>query len=168
MSRLAAVAAGFVSLAVLSLTTDAALHFLNIYPPLSIALAYRLVYVIAGGYIAARFAPFAPIHHAVILGMVAFTASAADAIVTILLSLDPAWALIALMLTAMPAAALGGVLYCKRNRDHRERSALTTPLLFPYTFRLPECDDFRALDSAAPSSSASARLVQSKSPFQGS
>ncbi len=169
--RTAAVLAGFLSVAVLSLATDQALHLLKMYPPLGIALSYRLAYGVVGGYVTARFAPFAPIHHAVVLGMVAFLAAAAGAIITILLTLTPAWYPIALALTALPTAALGGVLYCKKSRDHRERSALkclANPLLFPYTFHLPECDDFQAPDFAAPSSSASTPLAQSKSPSRGS
>jgi hypothetical protein len=168
--RAAAVLAGFVSIAVLSLATDELLHVLKVYPPYGLTLSYRLVYGVVGGYITARFAPYAPIHHSVILGMVGFALSAVGAIVTIPLDLGPAWYPIALVLTAFPAAATGGVLYSKY-RDRRERSALNSlmnPLLFPYTFRLPECGDFQAPDFAAPSSSASAPLAQSKNPFRGS
>jgi hypothetical protein len=169
--RSAAVLAGFASIAVLSLATDELLHVLKVYPPNALALSYRLVYGVLGGYITARFAPYAPIHHSVILGMVGFVLSAAAAVLTIPLDPGPAWYPVALVLTALPTAAAGGVLYSKKNRDHRERlawSCLMNPLLFPYTFRLPECDDFQALDFAAPSSSASAPLAQSKNPSPGS
>jgi hypothetical protein len=177
--RTAAVIAGFLSLAVLSLGTDEALHILKVYPPWgplysaglnALALAYRLVYGVVSGYITAKLAPFAPMHHAVILGLVGFVLSAVGAMVTIPLHLGPAWYPLALVLTALPTAAAGGVLYCKRSRDHRERltlSCLMNPLLFPYTFRLPECGDFQEPDFAAPSSSGSARLAQSKNPARG-
>jgi hypothetical protein len=164
--RTAAVLAGFLTIGVLSLATDQALNLLDVDPPLSLALLYRLAYGIIGGYVTARLAPFAPIHHAVVLGMASFLASAAGAIITISLDLNAAWYPIALALIALPTAALGGVLYSKKNRDHRERSA--NPLLFPCTFRLPDCDDFQEPDFAAPSSSASTRPAQSNHPFRGS
>ena len=169
--RSAAVAVGFLSLAVLSVATDEVLHILKVYPPWAIALPCQLICGVIGGYITAKLAPFAPIHHAVLLGMLSFVLSAVGAIVTILLKLSPAWYPLALARTAFPAAAVGGVLYSKQSRDRRERSALkalTDLLLFPYTFRLPECDDFQEPDFAAPSSSASTRLAQSKNPAQGS
>ncbi len=139
--RTTAVAAGLLSIAVLSLATD--------------QLACRLVFGVIGGYITAKLAPYAPMHHAVILGMASFVFSA------ITTPLDPV-----LVLTALPATAAGGILYCVQSRDHRERSVI--PFLVPYTFRLPDFDDFPELDSAAPSSLASVRLVQSKNPFRGS
>ena len=121
--RAAAVLAGFLSLAALSLTTDEVLHILKVYPPWgplrapglnALALSYRLVYGVVGGYVTARFAPYAPMHHAVILGLVGFTLSAVGAIVTIPLNLGPAWYPIALVLTALPTSAAGGVLYRQR------------------------------------------------------
>jgi hypothetical protein len=116
----AAVLAGFLSLAALSLLTDEVLHLLKVYPPWgpmrapglnALALSYRLVYGVVGGYVTARSAPYAPMHHAVILGLVGFLVSAAGAIVTIPLNLGPAWYPIALALTALPTSAAGGVLY---------------------------------------------------------
>jgi hypothetical protein len=178
--RTAAVLAGFFSLAVLSLWTDEVLHILKVYPPWgpmrapalnALALSYRLVYGVVGGYVTARFAPYAPMRHAVILGLVGIVLSAVGAIVTIPLHLGPAWYPIALVLTALPTAALGGVLYCKKSRDRRERLnpiCLMNRHLSPYTFHSPGCGDFRARDCAAPSSSASARLAQSKNPVRES
>jgi hypothetical protein len=162
-ARAVAVLAGFVSVAALSLATDQALH-LTLGESHALALSYRLFYGVLGGYITARFAPYAPIHHAVILGLVA-------SVLSPIVTTGPAWYLIALALAALPASALGGVLYCKQSRDQRERSALkalSNPLLFPYTFHLPECDDFQAPDFAAPSSSGSTPPAQSKNPFRGS
>jgi hypothetical protein len=169
--RTGAVLAGFLTLTALSLGTDELLHVLRIYPPWgplqspglnALALSYRLAYAVAGGYVTARLAPYAPIHHAVILGMVGSVLSAIGAIISITFNLGPAWYPIALALTALPTAAAGGALYCKQTRD-RERlafSSIMTPLLFPYTSRLPECGDFQEPDFAAPSSSASTRPAQ--------
>jgi hypothetical protein len=66
----AAVVAGFVSVAVLSLATDEVLHLLRVYPPWGepmydtglnlLALSYRILYSVAGGNITARMAPRSP------------------------------------------------------------------------------------------------------------
>jgi len=72
------VLAAFVAVFVLSLGTDQILHVLNVYPPWgqpmwdsglnALALSYRLVFGVAGGWIAARLAPQNPVKHAIIVG----------------------------------------------------------------------------------------------------
>jgi hypothetical protein len=206
LRRAGAVLAGFLSIALLSFATDEALHIFNFNSPLglnALTLSYRLVYGVVGGYITARLAPYAPIHHSVILGLIGLVASASGAIVTISLNLGPVWYAIALVLTALPTAAAGGVLFAAVAWSGARKLGLNTlsqgaatpgesvenlhaawtersvpifapavnpanPLLCPYTFRSPDCDDFQAPDFAAPSSSASTRLAQSKSPSRGS
>jgi hypothetical protein len=49
--------------------------------------------------------------HALILGIVGLVLSAAGAIATIPMDLGPAWYPIALVITALPCAWLGGALY---------------------------------------------------------
>ena len=118
----AAVAAGFVSVAVLSLVTDEVLHLLRIYPPWGepmwdtglnlLALSYRILYSVAGGYITARLAPRSPMRHVVVLGILGFIAGTAGAITAIRMAdLGPNWYPIALALTAFPGVWLGGLLY---------------------------------------------------------
>ena len=78
--RVAALVLGFVAVVVLSLGTDEVLHLLKVYPPWNqpmydaglclLALSYRIVYTVLGSYIAARYAPHAPMGHALILGVV--------------------------------------------------------------------------------------------------
>jgi hypothetical protein len=123
--RTGAIAAGFLTLAILSLATDQVLHH-----PL-LALSCRLFYGVIGGYVTARLAPYAPMHHTVILGLASFVFSA----------ITVPWYPIVLLLT-LPAAAAGGVLYCAQRRDRvalwAEPSVI--PFLVPYTFRLPDCD----------------------------
>jgi hypothetical protein len=119
-----AVLLGFVAVVVLSLGTDQILHALGVYPPWSqsmrntsdnlLVLAYRCVYAVVGSYIAARFAPRNPMRHALTLGVIGFVLSLAGAIATIPMNLGPAWYPIALVLTALPCAWLGGVLYRRR------------------------------------------------------
>ena len=66
-----AVFLGFITVVILSLGTDQVLHVLKVYPPWGVpmydsglnllALSYRIVYTIVGGYIAAKFAPPTPL-----------------------------------------------------------------------------------------------------------
>jgi hypothetical protein len=116
-----AVVAGFSAVAVLSLATDELLHTLAIYPPWGepmrdpglnlLALSYRIVYTMIGGYLTAHLAPNAPMRHVIVLGIAGFIAGSAGAIAAITLSdLGPNWYPIALAITAFPSVWLGGVL----------------------------------------------------------
>lgn len=69
-----AVIVGFATVAVLSIATDFALESLGIFPPqtnpgayvtwmLVLALAYRSIYTVVGGYVTARLAPQNPMRH---------------------------------------------------------------------------------------------------------
>src|SRR4029434_9190301 len=74
-----AVFVGFISVAVLSLGTDQVLHVLEIYPPWGrpmhdpslnvLALSYRIVYTILGGYITASLAPPFTMPHLLVVGI---------------------------------------------------------------------------------------------------
>ena len=124
----AAVFSGFIAVVVLSLGTDQVLHVLQVYPPWGqpmydpglnlLALSYRIVYAVVGSYIAARLAPRNPMRHALALGVVGLVPSTAGAIAAIQIDLGPAWYPIALVLTALPCAWLGGALH---RRWHAER-----------------------------------------------
>jgi hypothetical protein len=117
---IAAVALGFVAVVVLSLGTDQVLHLLRVYPPWgqpmpdpgdnALALAYRCVYGVIGGYLTAGYAPRAPMRHALILGAIGTVVGAAGAAATIPLKLGPAWYPIALALSGLPTAWLGARL----------------------------------------------------------
>jgi hypothetical protein len=117
-----AVFLGFVAVVVLSLGTDQLLHMLHVYPPWGepmhdtddnlLALAYRCVYGILGGYVTARFAPGSPVAHALAGGTIGFVLSLAGAVAAINMNLGPAWYPIALVVTALPCAWLGGMLHC--------------------------------------------------------
>lgn len=115
-----AIAAGFLSVAVLSLGTDQILHMLDVYPawgePMRdiednlLALFYRSVYAAIGGYVTARLAPASPMRHVLILGCIGTLLSAVGAHVAISMDMGPAWYPIALVLTALPLTLLGGYL----------------------------------------------------------
>ncbi len=124
---LAALAMGFVAVVVLSLGTDEALHLLKVYPPWNepmydsgmclLALSYRIIYAALGSYIVARYAPHHP-GHALASGVVGTVIGTAGAIATIPMHLGPAWYPIAIAITSMSCAWLGGILY---RQWHAER-----------------------------------------------
>jgi len=116
-----AVLAGFIVVVVLSLLTDVAFYSAKLMPPADpstanstflLATIYRTVYAVAGNYITARLAPYQPMQHAMIGGMIGFVLS----IVGVLISwnhvatMGPRWYPISLVVTALPAAWAGGKL----------------------------------------------------------
>ncbi len=121
-----AILAGFVTVFVLSLATDQVFHVLKVYPPwgqpmydtglLTLALAYRCLYAVLGSWIAARLAPRAPMRHAMILGWIGLVFAIAGAVATIFfmpVKLGPSWYPIALVITTLPCAWLGGWLFVR-------------------------------------------------------
>jgi hypothetical protein len=124
-----AVAAGFLAVVVLSLGTDEVLHLLRVYPPWGepmpqpslnlLALAYRSIFTVAGMYLTAKLAPHAPMRHALIGGAIGTVIATAGAVATVPMNLGPAWYPIALAVTALPLAWLGGTLYRARNAPAR-------------------------------------------------
>ena len=123
-----AILAGVLAVIVFSLATDTVLHATGIYPPwfqpMSVplwvlALAYRIIYGIAGGYIAARLAPHRPMMHAWIIGIVGLVLS----VVGVAMHWNqgpeygPKWFSVALVITALPCAWLGGKLRAAQLRN---------------------------------------------------
>jgi surface polysaccharide O-acyltransferase-like enzyme len=75
-----------------------------------LATAYRVVYGVVGGYIAARLAPDRPIQHAVALGVVGVVLSTAGTVATWNKGPEfgPKWYPIVLVVTAIPVSWVGG------------------------------------------------------------
>ena len=124
----AAVFVGFISVAVFSLGTDQVLHVLEVYPPWGqpmwdpglnlLALSYRIVYTILGGYITAKLAPHSPMRHVLVGASLGFIAGSVAAVVAISVAdLGPNWYPIALALTGFPCVWLGGKLQGLRHRE---------------------------------------------------
>lgn len=76
LRSIGAVAAGVIVVVVLSVGTDGVMHATKVFPPSGermtdglflLATAYRSIYAIAGGYIAARLAPARRMNHALVL-----------------------------------------------------------------------------------------------------
>jgi hypothetical protein len=119
-----AVFLGFVTVVVLSLGTDQILHVLKVYPPWGqpmyepglnlLALSYRIVYTVLGMYITAKYAPYSAMRHVWVAGSIGFVFGIVGVIAAIPLNLGPIWYPIAIALTALPCAWLGGVLYLAR------------------------------------------------------
>ncbi len=117
-----AIFVGFMSVAVLSLTTDQVLHVLAIYPPWGepmyepglnlLALSYRILFTILGGYLAASLAPYSAMRHVTIVGIIGTVTGTAGAIAAITMAdLGPDWYPIALAVTGFPCVWLGGLIH---------------------------------------------------------
>ena len=116
-----AVVAALAAVFVLSLGTDEILHLLQVYPPwgqrmsdplFALATGYRVVFNVAGGYIAARLAPSAPMRHALALGIVGLVLSIGGVAVAVAKpELGPMWYPVVLLVVAVPCAWLGGAWY---------------------------------------------------------
>lgn len=117
-----AVLAGFLTVVLLSIGTDAVLHAAGVFPPLGqpmgdvlwmLATAYRIVYAVAGGYIAARLAPDRPMRHVMALGVVGLVASIVGVVTTWNAGLEfgPKWYSLGLVATAIPCTWAGGRLF---------------------------------------------------------
>lgn len=121
LRSIGAVAAGLIAVVVLSIGTDAVMHATNVFPPLGermtdglfvLATAYRSVFAIAGSYVTARLAPDRPMKHALVLGFIGIVLSTAGLLATWNAGPEfgPRWYPIALVVTALPCAWLGGKL----------------------------------------------------------
>lgn len=115
-----AVFAGFLSVVVLSLGTDQVLHVFAVYPPWgqpmhepglnALALSYRLVFTVLGGYVTGKLAPNDSLRLVWVLAFIGLFFGTLGAVSTIPMNLGPAWYPIAIALTAVPCTWLGGFL----------------------------------------------------------
>ena len=121
LRRIAAVLAGLLAVVVLSVATDAVLHATGVFPPpgqtmagalFVLATAYRTLFGVAGGYIAARLAPDRPMTHALALGIVGLALSIAGAAATWNAgpAFGPKWYPLALIAIAVPSCWAGARL----------------------------------------------------------
>jgi peptidoglycan/LPS O-acetylase OafA/YrhL len=123
--RARAVLVGVVAVVVLSIATDALLFATGVYPSREermsdglfvLATAYRIAFVVAGGFLAARMAPDRPMAHSLWVGGVGLAAGiagslAADSAGT---DLGPGWYPVAVTVIAVPCAWAGGRLHGAR------------------------------------------------------
>jgi hypothetical protein len=121
LRTLGAVFAGIVVNVVLSTTTDTVMHASGVFPPVgqamsdglfTLALAYRLVYGVLGGYVTAWVARQDPMKHVIILGVVGIVLGTMGVAATWNKGPEfgPKWYPIALVITALPVTWIGGKL----------------------------------------------------------
>jgi hypothetical protein len=121
-----AVLAGFVAVVALSLGADEVLHLLNVYPPWGepmsqpglnlLALSYRAVFTVIGGYLTAVVAPHSPMRHVAIAAGIGLVLGVAGIVAAISIGgLGPLWYPIAVAVTGPPCTVLGGALYVRRS-----------------------------------------------------
>lgn len=115
--------AGFATVAILSMATDAVLHSTGIYPNdgsvgsdanLALALAYRTAFTVFGGWVAAWLAPANKLRLSVILGIVGTLAAIGGAVA--MWHVGHSWYPVALAALALPSTALGGWLFTRASR----------------------------------------------------
>ena len=116
-----AVLAGFIAVVALSLGTDQVMHSLRVFPPWDqpmsdagdnlLALAYRCLYGVLGSYLTALLAPHSPMRHVWIGAGIGFVLSTGGIAAAMTTNLGPLWYPIALTLTTLPCAWLGGKLH---------------------------------------------------------
>ena len=125
--RLIPVLGGFLGVVLTTTITDVLLHATGIFPPWGepmadalfvVPLGYRIIYAIAGGYIAARLATDTPVSHAVVLGAIGLVLSAIGTVATMGQSdvYGPVWYSLLVTATALPCSIAGGQLFARRAR----------------------------------------------------
>jgi len=119
LQSVGALFAGFVVNVALSLGTDVLLHAVGMTPALGqpqtdpqllLATAYRTVYGVISSYVVARLAPNRPMGHALLGGAIGMVLATAGAAATWNRGLGPHWYPLALIVTALPCAWVGGKL----------------------------------------------------------
>lgn len=116
-----AVVAAFVAVAVLSIATDVLLHAIDVYPawgePMhdpglnALALGYRMVFTVFGGWLVARLAPYQPMTHVWVLAGIGFCSAGTGWWFTRGLGLGPEWMPLILWLSAVPTTWIGGKIH---------------------------------------------------------
>jgi len=125
LKSIGVVIGAFVLVGALHVLTDMALEKSGLFPPqnapealgagyLGAAVAYRNLYNVLGGWVAARFAPRAPVGHAIALGLIGTAAATAGTIA--MWHVGAHWYPVTLALLALPSCWLGGWL-ATRARD---------------------------------------------------
>ena len=118
LASVTSVVLGFVVVVALSMATDFVLERTGVFPTgslwdtglLLLALAYRSVYGVLGGYVTARLAPHHRMAHALALGVLGLAVSVFGAVMAWNLDLGPAWYALFVIGSAIPCAWYGARL----------------------------------------------------------
>ncbi len=120
LKSIGAIVAGFLVVALLSTLTDFILEKIGILPGgalfatplLLLALFYRTIYTILGGYITAKLAPYNPMKLALILAAIGILAGTAGALTT--RDLGPGWYAWGIVILALPSIWFGAKIALKK------------------------------------------------------
>ena len=120
-----AVLGGMLASAALAMGTDEVLHLIGVFPPINqvtyeaprfvAATTYRVIYAILGFYLIARLAPSRPWRHVWVAAAIGLVASSAGVVATMTRDMGPLWYPVALAVTTLPCAWLGGRLRARRS-----------------------------------------------------
>jgi len=118
LKSILAVVAGFLTVAVLSTVTDEILHATGIMPRLTVlpthdallALVYRSVFTVLGGYVTAALAPKNAMTHVWVLAAIGLLGGISGIMVAVTAGYGPAWYAWAIAIEAVPLVWLGGKL----------------------------------------------------------
>ena len=122
------VLAGLVTVVALSLGADEVLHLLKVYPPWGepmyqpglnlLALSYRAVFTVIGGYVTAKLATRSPMRYVAIATGIGLVLGVLGVVAAISVGgLGPIWYPIAIAVTGPPCTLLGGALYVRVRRS---------------------------------------------------
>jgi peptidoglycan/LPS O-acetylase OafA/YrhL len=125
LRRIGAVLAGLLVVGILDNTIDLILHQTGVYPPWFqpmrtslwlLAIGYRTVDGIIGGYVVARLAPDRPVAHALVLGIIGILLSSAGVVATWSKGPEfgPKWYPLTLVAIALPCSLIGGLLRARQ------------------------------------------------------
>jgi peptidoglycan/LPS O-acetylase OafA/YrhL len=125
LRRIGAVLAGLLVVGILDNTIDLILHQTGVYPPWFqpmrtslwlLAIGYRTVDGIIGGYVVARLAPDRPIAHALVLGIIGILLSTVGVVATWSKGPEfgPKWYPLTLVVIALPCSLIGGLIRARQ------------------------------------------------------
>lgn len=112
---------GFFTVMIATTIVDILLHLAGVFPPVgtapltdslsAVALSYRIVIGILGGYVTARLAPEKPMKYALILGAIGFVVASIGAIALKDKGLGPMWYSVAIAVLSIPQCWIGAKIY---------------------------------------------------------
>ena len=125
LKSVGAVVAGFLLCFVLAIATDVVLVMTHMMPTMehpeqfsdglyAVITVYTALYSVVGGWLTAKLAPSKPLQHALALGVLGTIASCLGAWANWGKAAGHEWYPIALIVIAIPACWLGGMIYMRR------------------------------------------------------
>lgn len=126
LKSIGAVLAGFVVVVVLSTAADAVMHATGVFPQADrtmevprlflLALAYRGVFAVVGGWFTARLAPMSPMKHVVALAILGLVAGGLGVVAAVVSALGPLWYAVAVAISGPLCTLVGGWIFQRRAR----------------------------------------------------